>query len=159
MPEAVIDVRPMTLSTRLLVPLLFAAASTGCASLHSRFNSVYPGMSSASVVETMKSGPSRAKEFSDGSTAWYYGEDLCMLMREDKVVAKERTLEKTKVDAVVVALQDSEKAMCAPPGMAETRREQSIRTPVGTFKGTIDPEAIKNKVIETKNELVGDSPK
>jgi hypothetical protein len=43
--------------------------------------------------------------------------------------------------------------------MAEAKNEQEIDTPVGTFKGSIDPKAIKNKVIKTKDELVGDSPR
>lgn len=146
-----------------LRPLLLAAAAaavTGCASSPKpNFDAIYPGMHSQQVVEAMQGGPSRAREFGEGSTAWYYGEDQCVLMREDKVVSKERTQENTSVDAVVVSLKNSTKAMCAPPGMGEARSEQEIDTPIGTFKGTIDPAAIKNKVIETKKELVGDSPK
>ena len=143
---------------RLAAPLCFMALS-GCASMQSRFNTLYPGMSSHEVVQTMESGPSRAQEFSDGSTAWYYGEDHCVLIRQDKVVAKERTRDRTTVDALVVALKDSQKALCAPEGMGAARTEQQIVTPVGTFKGTIDPAAIKARVIETKNQLVGDSVK
>lgn len=142
-----------------LLSALSLVAATGCASMNSRFNSVYPGMSSQAVAETMETGPTRAQEYGDGSSAWYYGEDLCVLMREDKVVAKDRTQEKTRVNAGIVALSDSRKAVCAPEGQAQARDEQVIHTPVGSFKGTIDPKAIKAKVIETKNELVGDSPR
>jgi hypothetical protein len=146
-----------------LRPLLLAAAAaaiTGCASSPKpNFAAIYPGMHSQQVVEAMLSGPSRSQEFSDGSSAWYYGEDQCVLIRDEKVVSKQQTQENTSVDTVVVSLKSSTKATCAPPGMAETKSEQEIDTPIGTFKGTIDPTAIKNKVIKTKDELVGDSPK
>lgn len=145
----------MKTSLTLAVPLLLAT-TFGCASMQKRFDAVYPGMSSQGVVETMHGGPTRAQEFGDGSTAWYYGEDRCVLIREDKVVAKERTQDSTTVDAVVVSLKDSRKALCAPQGSAEARHEQRIETPVGSFKGTIDPKAIKEKVIETRDTLLGE---
>ena len=146
-----------------LRPLLLAAAAaaiTGCASSPKpNFAAVYPGMHSQQVVEAMLGGPSRSQEFGDGSAAWYYGEDQCVLIREDKVISKQQTQENTSVDAVVVSLKNSTKAVCAPAGMAEAKSEQEIETPLGTFKGTIDPKAIKNKMMDAKNQLVGDSPK
>ena len=146
-----------------LRPLLLAAAAaaiTGCASSPKpNFAAIYPGMHSQQVVQAMQGGPTRSQEFSDGSAAWYYGEDQCVLIRDEKVVSKQETQENTSVDAVVVSLKNSTKATCAPAGMAEAKSEQEIDTPIGTFKGTIDPSAIKNKVVKTKNELVGDSPK
>ncbi|HYO54292.1 hypothetical protein [Archangium sp.] len=145
-----------------LRPLLLAAAAavTGCASIPKpHFDAIYPGMPSREVVDAMRGGPNRAQEFSDGSTAWYYGEDQCVLIRDDKVVAKERTEVDTSVDTGVVSLKNSRKALCAPQGMAEARNEQQIETPFGSFKGTIDPEAIKNTVIKTKDELLGGSSK
>jgi hypothetical protein len=145
---------------RLRPLLLAAAALAGCASSPKpNFAAIYPGMHSKQVVEAMLSGPTRSQEFSDGSSAWYYGEDQCVLIRDEKVVSKQETQENTSVDAVVVSLKSSTKATCAPPGMAEAKSEQEIDTPVGTFKGSINPGAIKDKVIETTNELVGDSPK
>jgi hypothetical protein len=145
---------------RLRPLLLVAAAVTGCASSPKpNFNAIYPGMHSQQVVEAMLSGPSRSQEFSDGSAAWYYGEDQCVLIRDEKVISKQQTQENTSVDAFVVSLKNSTKATCAPEGMAEAKHEQEIDTPVGTFKGTIDPKAIKNKMIKAKDELVGDSPK
>ncbi len=146
-----------------LRPLLCAAAVAavaGCASSPKpNFDAIYPGMHSRQVVEAMQGGPSRAQEFGDGSSAWYYGEDQCVLIREDKVVSKERTQENTTVDAVVVSLKNSRKASCAPPGLAKERNEQEIDTPIGTFKGSINPGAIKKKVVDTKNKLAGDDPK
>ncbi len=146
-----------------LRPLLLAAAAaavTGCASSPKPdFTAIYPGMHSQQVVQAMQGGPSRSQEFPDGSAAWYYGEDQCVLIREDKVISKQQTQENTSVDAIVVSLKNSTKAVCAPAGMAEAKSEQEIDTPVGTFKGSINPGAIKDKVVKTKNELVGDSPK
>jgi hypothetical protein len=148
----------MKLSLKIAAVML--VVSSGCATTESRFKKVYPGMSSASVAETMKGGPTRAQEFGEGSTAWYYGDDFCMLLRDDRVVAKESTRENISMNAGVVALKDVEKAQCAPPGMeGEVRKEQMIRTPMGSFKGSIDPKAIKQKALETKDALVGDGVK
>jgi hypothetical protein len=144
----------------LLLAAVAAVSAAGCASApKANFQAIYPGMHSKQVVEAMHSGPSRAQEFSDGSSAWYYGEDQCVLIRDEKVVSKQQTEESTSVDAVVVSVKNSTKASCAPAGMAEARSEQEIVTPVGTFKGSIDPNAIKEKVKGARDELVGDSPK
>ena len=147
-----------------LRPLLLAAAAvasiTGCASSPKpNFASIYPGMHSQQVVQAMQGGPSRSQEFPDGSAAWYYGEDQCVLIREEKVVSKQQTQENTAVDAFVVSVKNSTKATCAPEGMAKARSEQEIDTPVGTFKGSINPGAIKDKVMGAKKELAGDSTK
>lgn len=143
---------------RLRPLLLAAAAITGCASSPKpNFSAIYPGMHSKQVVEAMLGGPSRSQEFSDGSSAWYYGEDQCVLIRDETVVSKQQTQETTSVDAVVVSIKNSTKATCAPAGMGEAKSEQEIDTPIGTFKGSIDPSAIKDKVIQAKDDLVGDS--
>ncbi|NMO14053.1 hypothetical protein HPC49_29005 [Pyxidicoccus fallax] len=123
--------------------LAFAAA--GCAT--SGFDKLYPGMSSHQVVEAMGSGPSRAQEFPDQSTAWYYGEDRCVLMREDKLVSKATSEDTTSIDVGVVAVRDTTKALCAPEGYAaKEKREQEIDTPFGTYRGNIDPSAAMKKV-------------
>ena len=143
---------------RLLVLATATAAASGCASTPKPdFQAIYPGMHSRQVVEAMHGGPSRAQEFGDGSSAWYYGDDRCVLIRDEKVVSKQQTQESTSVDAVVVSVKNSTKASCAPAGMAEARSEQEIVTPVGTFKGRIDPGAIKEKVKETRDDLLGKS--
>lgn len=109
-----------------LPPLLLAVAAlaTGCASSPKpNFQAIYPGMHTRQVVEAMRSGPSRAQEFGDGSSAWYYGEDQCVLIRDEKVVSKQQTQEST--------------------------------TPVGTFQGSIDTDAIKEKVKKTGDDVLG----
>ncbi|MCP3103469.1 outer membrane protein assembly factor BamE [Myxococcus sp. K15C18031901] len=138
----------------LLLTAALAVAATGCAS-SGGFHKLYPGMTSQQVVEAMGSGPSRAQEFPDKSTAWYYGDDRCVLMRDDKLVTKATTEERTSVDTPIVSVRSTSKALCAPEGYdAEARSEQEIDTPFGTFKGNIDPSGAVKKV---KNAVAGDS--
>ena len=143
-----------------LHPLILAATvlATGCASSPKpNFQAIYPGMHTRQVVEAMHSGPSRAQEFGDGSSAWYYGEDRCLLIRDEKVVSKQQTQESTSVEAVVVSIKNSTKALCAPAGTAEATSEQEISTPLGNFKGSIDTEAIKKKAQQARDEVLGKS--
>ncbi|WP_426730723.1 hypothetical protein [Myxococcus faecalis] len=119
------------------VLLVAALAASGCAG-PGGFQKLYPGMTSREVVEAMGQGPTRAHEFPDRSSAWYYGDDQCVLMREDKLVAKSTTRERTAVDTPIVSIRDTAKAVCAPEGYAiETRGEQRIDTPFGSFKGSL----------------------
>ncbi|ATB48712.1 hypothetical protein [Corallococcus macrosporus] len=135
------------------VSAALALAAAGCAT--SGFDKLYPGMSSHQVVEAMGSGPTRAQEFPDSSTAWYYGEDRCVLMREDKVVAKATSEDSTTLNTPVVSVRDTSKALCAPEGHASAeQREQTIETPFGSLKGNIDPKAAMEKV---KNVVTGKS--
>ena len=128
-----------------IVSAALALAAAGCAT--SGFDKLYPGMSSHQVVDAMGSGPTRAQEFPDSSTAWYYGEDRCVLMRDDKLVAKATTEDSTTINTPVVSVRDSAKALCAPEGYASSeKREQVIDTPFGTLKGNIDPKAAMEKV-------------
>jgi hypothetical protein len=130
----------------LLITAALALAATGCAS-SGGFKQLYPGMTSAQVAETMGRGPTRAQEFADGSSAWYFGEDRCVLMRDDKIVSKATTEENASVDTPLVTVRDTSKALCVPPGYAvQGKSQQEIDTPFGTFKGNIDPAAISNKV-------------
>jgi hypothetical protein len=128
-----------------LVSAALVFVATGCAT--SGFDKLYPGMSSQQVVEAMGSGPSRAQEFPDSSTAWYYGDDRCVLMREDKLVSKATSEENAAINTPIVSVRDTTKALCAPEGYAaQEKREQEIDTPFGTFKGDIDPSAAMKKV-------------
>jgi hypothetical protein len=129
-----------------LLTAALAFATTGCAT-SGGFDKLYPGMSSKQVVEAMGSGPSRAQEYPDQSTAWYYGEDRCVLMREDKLVSKATSEDTTSIDMAVVSVRDTSKALCAPAGYAtKEKREQEIETPFGTYRGNIDPSAAVKKV-------------
>ncbi|WP_426752840.1 hypothetical protein [Myxococcus sp. Y35] len=141
------------------LPILSAALAlvfTGCAT--SSFEKLYPGMSSHQVVEVMGSGPTRAQEFPDNSTAWYYGEDRCVLMRDDKLVAKATSEDTTTINTPVVSVRDTSKALCAPEGYAtQEKREQTIETPFGNVKGNIDPKAAMEKVKDVITGKRGDT--
>lgn len=144
-----------------LTAAALAFATTGCAT-SGGFDKLYPGMSSQQVVEAMGSGPSRAQEFPDKSSAWYYGEDRCVLMREDKLVSKATSEDTTSIDVGVVAVRDTTKALCAPEGYAsKEKREQEIDTPFGTYRGNIDPSAAMKKVkgvVSGKDEKPSEQP-
>lgn len=138
-------------------PLLLAAtvaAVTGCASgPRPNFNAIYPGMTSQQVVQSMQGGPSKTQEYADGSNAWYYGEDQCVLMREDKVVAKKRTEERETMSVVgVAAMRETQKAFCAPPGVAAPKTAQELDTPFGTVR---NPGAIVDGVKNKARDVVG----
>ncbi|NBD13424.1 MULTISPECIES: hypothetical protein [Corallococcus] len=133
------------------LPLVLALAATGCAA--PGFDKLYPGMTAAQVADAMGKGPARAQEFQDGSSAWYFDEDHCVLMRDQVLVAKSTTETRTAVRTPVGTLEDQDKAWCGPPGTdAQGRREQTVQTPFGTFKGTVDPAAVTEQV---KNTLRG----
>lgn len=130
------------------------AAVTGCASgPRPNFNAIYPGMTSQQVVQSMQSGPSKTQEYADGSHAWYYGEDQCVLMREDKVVSKQRTEEKETMSVVGVAsVRETQKAFCAPAGVQAPKSAQELDTPFGTVR---NPGAIVDGVKNKAREVVG----
>jgi outer membrane protein assembly factor BamE (lipoprotein component of BamABCDE complex) len=130
------------------------AAVTACASgPRPNFNAIYPGMSSQQVVQSMQGGPSKTQEFADGSNAWYYGEDHCVLMREDKVVSKQRTEERETMSvAGLGGLRETNKAFCAPAGVAAPKSAQELDTPFGTVR---NPGAIIDGVKNTTREVVG----
>lgn len=119
--------------------LTFAVAASGC-STTGGFQKLYPGMTAREVVDAMGQGPTRAHEFPDKSTAWYYGEDRCVLMRDDKLVAKATSKDRIAVDTPVVSIRDTAKAWCAPEGYAdEGPSEHQVETPFGTIKRDINP--------------------
>ncbi|MFP2895565.1 hypothetical protein [Corallococcus sp. 4LFB] len=126
-----------------LLTALLALAATGCAT--PGFEKLYPGMTAAQVADTMGKGPARAQEFPDGSSAWYFDEDHCVLMRDQVLVAKSTTETRTAVHTPVASLKQQDKAWCGPPG-TDGRHEQRIETPFGTFKGSVDPADVTEQV-------------
>ncbi|MBN8232635.1 hypothetical protein JYK02_34470 [Corallococcus macrosporus] len=126
-----------------LLTAVLALATTGCAARG--FEKLYPGMTAAQVADTMGKGPARAQEFADGSSAWYFDEDHCVLMRGQVLVAKSTTETRTAVRTPMGKLEDEAKAWCGPPG-TDGRHEQTLETPFGTFKGTVDPAAVTDQV-------------
>lgn len=126
-----------------LLSALVALATTGCAA--PGFEKLYPGMTAAQVADTMGRGPARAQEFADGSAAWYFDDDHCVLMRDHVLVAKSTTQTRTAVSTPVGTLEDSARAWCGPPG-TDGRHDTTLETPFGTFKGTVDPAAVTEQV-------------
>ncbi|MBJ6765799.1 hypothetical protein JGU66_34020 [Myxococcaceae bacterium JPH2] len=122
-----------------------ALALTGCASTGG-FDKLYPGMTAAQVAETMGRGPTQAEPYADGWAAWYYGEDRCVLMRDDKLVGKSVSEERAALNTPVLSVRDTARAQCSPPGVAgKPARRQEIDTPFGTIKGNIDPATLSNR--------------
>lgn len=145
---------------RLFVSASVLATAAGCASgPRPNFNAIYPGMPSQQVVQAMQGGPSRSQPFPDGSSAWYYGEDQCVLVRDDKVVTKDVTREGESASiAGVAALHETQKAFCAPEGVARPTSRKDIATPFGTVHnagGIAD--GVKNTVNDVKNAVSNDS--
>ncbi|XXF80802.1 hypothetical protein P2318_13895 [Myxococcaceae bacterium GXIMD 01537] len=127
------------MNLRLCLAATAAAAAVGCATTppapRPNFNAIYPGMTSQQVVQSMLGGPSHTQEYPDGSTAWYYGENRCVLVREDKVVSKDRTEEDTSLAIPGVGgLRTTNKAFCAPAGVAAPKSTKDIDTPFGTIR-------------------------
>ncbi|RKG73990.1 hypothetical protein [Corallococcus terminator] len=141
-----------------LMTAVLALATTGCAT--SGFEQLYPGMTPAQVANTMGRGPARAQEFQDSSSAWYFDEDHCVLMRDNVLVGKSTTQTRTAVHTPVGTLKDQDKAFCGPPGSeGNANREQTLQTPLGTFKGTVDPAAVTEQVKNSvRNQKVPPPP-
>ena len=117
-------------STRLLSALLLLGTAAGCASGFSRIS---PGMTSSQVNEVMGRGPSNAREFNDGSVAWFYGADQCVRLREDKVVAKEVSEHRGGIHTPWVTVQNVRRAQCAPQGEEVDSDQINVFTPVGVI--------------------------
>lgn len=126
----------MKQTEKIILLVLAVSVATGCASAGKKFGKIYPGMRKEDVVKTMEKGPSEVQQFSDGYTAWYYGEDRCLLMKEDEVASKAET--KTKTGLEIPGILDGREkvlAECLPPGQAPKNKVQrEIETPFGSLK-------------------------
>lgn len=109
---------------------LLAVITTGCAHV---FERIQPGMTSADVralTEPEGVGPSEVVTYPPNAQAWYYGEDRCILLVDDRVVQKNLT--KTQAVAVVpgvAAVSQTSKALCAPPGAEAPDNRTNIFVP------------------------------
>lgn len=114
----------------LVSALLGSTLLLGCASA---FSQITPGMTSFQVAEVMGNGPSRAQEFQDGSVAWFYGADQCVLIRNDVVVGKEVTEHQRGVSTPWVSMSQVRPAQCAPAGERLNVTRTNVYTPIGVF--------------------------
>lgn len=122
------------MNVRILCTLLASTALMGCAH-NSGFRQLAPGMTTQQVYDLMGSGPSKAREFKDGSVAWFYGNNACVRIREDLVVAKEVTEENANVWTPWVGVTQQRIAQCAPPDETVDSVRTDVHTPFGTFSG------------------------
>ncbi len=109
---------------------------SACATSGSRFGKIYPGMTSDQVVQTMGKGPDKTDAFPDNYASWYFGQDACILVQNDKVVGKSVSEEKGVLETFGYGgMSEKKKAECIPPGYKPTNKvERSIETPFGTIK-------------------------
>jgi hypothetical protein len=120
-----------------LVSLVCLGALCGCATSSSRFEKISPGMTADQVKTTMSDGPSRFETASDtGYASWYWGEDYCVLFRNDRVVSKNTATDGMGGEVKGVGYQEKNKASCLAPGQtARSGTERSINVPgVGTIR-------------------------
>lgn len=117
-------------SSKLVGPLAAFAVLAGCAS---GFSKISPGMTSHQVNELVGHGPSTARQFQDGSVAWFYGNDQCIRIQDDAVVAKEVTETRGGVHLPWVSISEQRVAQCAPPGEEVDSGQVNIYTPIGVI--------------------------
>lgn len=104
--------------------------ASGCVHV---FERIQPGMTSAEVralTEPEGVGPSEVVTYPPNAQAWYYGEDRCILLVDDRVVQKNVT--KTQSVAVVPGIahvSQTSKALCAPPGVEAPDNRTNIFVP------------------------------
>lgn len=116
----------------VVIGLVFLSA---CATTGSKFAKIYPGMMADEVAKTMERGPSRVEPFPEGYASWSYGDDRCLLVKDEKVVAKDETQVKGSIDTPWGGAKERKLAQCVPPGQAKSKKvEREIETPFGTIK-------------------------
>jgi hypothetical protein len=116
--------------------VLGIAFAAGCSSASKKFEDVTPGMTSDQVRHTMSDGPSRFENLADsGYSSWYWGDDYCVLFKDDKVVAKDAAREGNSSSAKGVEYKETRKASCVAPGQtAKSSSDRSVNIPgVGTI--------------------------
>lgn len=111
--------------------LLMACASTG-----KNFSRVYPGMSQPEVNKVMGKAPSKVEPFSDNYAAWYYDENHCLLLKDEKVLSKAQSEEKGSLEIFGLGGAGLKRlAQCLPPGQTQKEKVQrKIETPFGNFR-------------------------
>src|SRR4051812_4975197 len=90
----------MHMTTEIRVLLLSALVlALGCSSSSKRFEEITPGMTMEDVKKAMNQGPTRFETLAatgssatpSGYESWYFGDDQCVLFKDQKVVSKDVT--------------------------------------------------------------------
>ena len=102
----------------------------GCASAQKNFDNVTPGMSEKDVRSTM-GGPSRFESISETNyTAWHWGEDYCVLFKDNKVVGKDASQAGKNASLGPAKYEEKQAAQCLAPGQtATTGNSRTINIP------------------------------
>jgi hypothetical protein len=119
-----------TLATALAASLLTASLAA-CASAQKKFESITPGMSQDDVRRTMGEGPSRFRQLPDAQySSWYWGDDYCVLFKQDHVVSKDSTESGRNVSVGPGKYEEKRKAACLAPGQVVTEStERTVEIP------------------------------
>jgi hypothetical protein len=82
----------------------------------------------------MEDPPTRVAAFPDDYASWYYKEDYCLLVKDDKVVGKSESERRASSYVEGVAISSTELAQCLPPGLyARPTTLTQVSSPLGTF--------------------------
>ncbi len=125
----------MMFNLKVVVVICCVVLLAACAGKQSKFSKIYPGMTADDVAKTMGKGPNSVEPFKEGYASWHYGEDRCLLLKDDKVVAKDETTTKGSVDTPWGGAKERKLAQCVPPDQPKSKKiEREIETPFGTIK-------------------------
>lgn len=94
-------------------------------------------MDADQVGKIMDVGPSRFEEIADTEySAWYWGDDRCVLFKRGRVVGKDSANIERRVEVGPGSYEETRNAQCLAPGrMAEAGRDRIIHVPgVGTVR-------------------------
>lgn len=119
---------------RKLLFSAFVSLFCACATTSGKFDKIYPGMTAADVNKTMGKGPNSVKPFGDEYSAWYYGEDRCLLLKNGSVLTKEQSKKGSSLEVFGLGGFDSKTvAECVPPGYeTEKKVKHKLDTPFGS---------------------------
>jgi hypothetical protein len=123
----------MSKHTLVLIPtilLVVLALAAGCASQEKKFERVVPGMS-ASAVQKNLGGPTRFGQVADTSfSTWYWGDEYCVLFRDDKVVAKDSATTGKSGNAGPASYEEKTRAECLAPGeVSKAKTDRTVTVP------------------------------
>mgnify|MGYP001606823770 CR=1 FL=1 len=119
----------------LFIGIVLIAASS-CASMNKKFAKLYPGMTVGQINETLGRGPDLVEPYSDGYASWYYGEDRCILVKDEQLVTKDVSKETGGISVMGMGgASEKRLAECVPPGQQRTKKVvRSVETPWGSVR-------------------------
>ena len=111
-----LPVVPVVMVSLILFPILLLQ---GCASQQSRFDQINPGMTGSEARAAMHAGPTHFENVPNSEYAtWYWGKDYCVLLKSDKVIAKDSAEAGRTVNVGPGKYEEKKQAQCLAPGQA-----------------------------------------